>query len=191
MMLTAILLIFNTNKGLRRLENKFLDDLYKETFILSILFGCIPLPAILYIYNQESIIANIFLSIITVCIWLLISTTLAFIIYKIAYFLKSKIKYEEVFSLLTFSFLPIILQHLIRSFLTTPNLRPLEFNTVHFRNIIGSLAWFISLRILYKGIKRYSQTPPTKTLLIMTPILLFFGVFHLIDLIKYIYIVLK
>ncbi len=176
-MMTPILLLFNIKKGLIRFEEKYIDELYRESFIVSIFYGII-LSFQQDVFNKtESLILNIFLFIISVCLWLLLLTLFSYFTYKILVFFKGEISYEEAFSLLVYSYFPILLLSLLIFFLRSPNLEYYDFNTIHFRNLITILISFISFRILFKGLKRISKISFVKTIIATLPVLLIPSIF--------------
>ncbi|WP_422091349.1 YIP1 family protein [Tenacibaculum ovolyticum] len=179
-MMTPILLLFNIKKGFIRFEEKYIDELYKESFITAIFYGIILSVQQDAFNKTETLILNAFLFIISVCLWLLLVTLFSYFTYKMVIFFKGEISYEETFSLLVYAYFPIFLLSLLMFFLRNPNLEYYDFNTIHFRNLITILINFISFRILFKGLKRISKISFAKTIIVTLPVLLIPSFFYLL-----------
>ncbi|PKH51732.1 hypothetical protein CXF68_14030 [Tenacibaculum sp. Bg11-29] len=178
-MMIPILLLFNIKKGLIKFEEKYIDELYRESFITSVFYGII-LSFQQDLFNKtENLILNIFLFIISICLLLLLAILFSYFTYKMIVFFKGEIYYEETFSLLVYSYFPMFLLSLLMFFLKNPDLEHFDFNTIHFRNLITILISFISFRILFKGLKRICKISFVKTVIVTLPILLIPTIFFI------------
>ncbi|KAB1159554.1 MULTISPECIES: YIP1 family protein [Tenacibaculum] len=174
-MKTLILLILSPNNGAINFQNRFRDDLYKEGIFLAFLYG------IIYSFNSESVVPDdktlliyfkLFEKIIQVCLWLLISTTLSFVIYKLGLFLKGNSYYKETFALLMYSYFPIFCYVFILNLLNHPHLYNSEFSTYYFKTLLFIISWFISLRTLLIGFKEIYNISLKKAIIVILPILI-------------------
>ncbi|WP_025741885.1 Yip1 family protein [Aquimarina pacifica] len=166
--------LFRTRKGLELLDDEFEDDLRRKSMVIFALYGMV----LFLFYFDESQEANTFIiNLVQLCICMffciLLGLFYAFILFKIGQWIDGKANYIEVFSLLAYVFIPLIIGHILVAFLQHPNLSGYEFNTHNTQTAIIYLGRFVALKILIQGLMKFNQYGFKKLLINIAPLLIF------------------
>ena len=189
-MKNLLLTIYNTAKGLDKLNNKYKDDLYKKSFVLfacyfliSIFIKAIFPPTKLIASTSEFIILEFFLAIMSLAIWLLL---LVFINYGVTMLIDNlggKSDYFLNFILLAYAYFPVFLSEQIVYILKQPAIFSIIPSNSYIRNGFLFLGGILALKILFMGLKKFNTLSNTQTIIatgaVINPVLLIFFVFKL------------
>jgi len=174
-MRSLLLTLFNTKRGLELLDNEFEDDLKRKGFAI---FGLYAITQFLFHFNQNKetngFVINFFELVLTVFLSILIGSLSSYILFKIGQWLGGKAKYIEIFSLLAYTFIPIIIGLITVGFLKKSGLFVHEYNTINSRNFILYLSWFFSLKILIQGLIKFNTYGIRRAILNVSPFIIFY-----------------
>ena len=139
-MKSLIFTLFFTKKGLSLLDEEFEDDLYRKSILIFCAYGIIR-----FIFNFEQkshkfgIFINLFELILSVLFSIIAGMLFSYILYKIGNWIKGESNLIEVFSLFSYSFVPIIIGLIVSELLKVIET---DSNLV---NIVWYLSYFFSI----------------------------------------------
>ncbi|CAM1350824.1 YIP1 family protein [Tenacibaculum halocynthiae] len=153
-------LMFKTSKGLDILDDKYEDDLYRETLTIFSFFSIVRFLLNFHEENAKySFFYNLYLLVLAILISVFFGIIFSLITHKVGKLLKGKASYIEICSLYAYALIPIIIgdsfKFVLRGMHTSQMVDFDSFRLLSFWNaIVFSL---LSLKILVLGLKKFNQ----------------------------------
>lgn len=153
-------LMFKTSKGLSLLDDKYEDDLYRETLVIFSFFSFVRFLLNFHEENAKySFFHNLFLLVLAVLTSVFFGIIFSLIIHKAGKLLKGKASYIEICSLYAYALVPVIigdsLKFALRAMYTS---QIVGFDIFRFLNFGNTIVFsLISLKILFFGLKKFNQ----------------------------------
>ena len=184
---SSIWLILNTRKGVKLISKEFEGDLFTRATLIYLVFGV--LLYILFISDFSATwggAANWLLLFLTPTIILIYGTVMSKLLFYIGRLIGSSARYYEVFTVHSYSMIPIMIGFGLLVLLTKmPLIEPPLDNSFN-RNVVTVISLFVSFKVMILSLKRLSGLNLIVTFLNILPIAilptyLMMEVFHLFD----------
>lgn len=157
-MKTIFTLLINTRKGLVLLDNEFEDELWRKSYII---FGVYAIVHFLFHFleteDTNSFLINLFGLVISIPVNILLGMVFALILHKIGQRLGGNASYIEVFSLLAYAQLPIVIGLIIVGILKYTTIITSDYNNYMLRNSILLLSYILFLKIMIQGLTKFNH----------------------------------
>ncbi|WP_435260829.1 YIP1 family protein [Tenacibaculum sp. nBUS_03] len=153
-------LMFKTSKGLSLLDDKYEDDLYRETLVI---FSFFSFVRFLLNFDEEnatySFFHNLFLLVLAVLLSVFFGIIFSLIIHKAGKLLKGKASYIEICSLYAYALVPVIIGDSFKFTLRAMHTSQMVgFDVFRLLNFISTIIFsLLSLKILFLGLKKFNQ----------------------------------
>ena len=98
----------------------------------------------------------------------------SFLYYKLGKWLGGKATSTEIFSVVSYSYIPIIIGLSIIFLLKKTTFLSTEINNTYSRNTVQYISWFLSLKILGMGMVKFNKYGLKKGIVNILPIIIFY-----------------
>ncbi|WP_299135538.1 YIP1 family protein [uncultured Tenacibaculum sp.] len=170
-MKSILFILFNTRRGLDLLDDEFEDELRRKSAVIFSLYAVVEF---LFHFTKDKeingFIMNFFDLIMNVFFSILIGTLSAYILFKIGQWLGGKANYIEIFSLLAYTYVPLIIALSVVGILKNVEFFQSNYNNANSRNLILCLSWFFSYKILVQGFTKFNEYGIKKAMINSLPI---------------------
>jgi len=161
----ALYILFQTKKGLEILENEYEDVLYRKGILIYGIYGFVDYLFKKGIPNQSISYGYFFGLFVGIMLSIIFGLLGGQILHFIGKLLKGKANSVEIFSLLSYANIPIIIAFILVGILRGNSFVDLSFNNDDTRNIIMYVSWIIYLKILIIGLIKYNKYSFLKSLI--------------------------
>ena len=165
-MKSLLLTLISTKKGLNILDEEFEDDLHRKSLLI---FGVYGIVKFIIDFNEHTNDKGFFLNLFEFGMYVLVSILIGFlfsyILYQVGKWIKGKGNYIEIFSLLAYSYFPIIIGLIIIGILNKTEYEIESYNNINLGNVILFLSWFFSIKIILQGLIKFNKYGVIKAIL--------------------------
>jgi len=165
-MKSLLLTLISTKKGLNVLDEEFEDDLYRKSLLI---FGVYGIVKFIIDFNQQTNEKGFFLNLLEFGMFIIFSIIIglifSYIVYQVGKWINGKSNFIEIFSLLAYSYFPIIIGLIIIGILKKTEYEIGNFNNINLRNFILFLSWLFSIKIIFQGLIKFNKYGIKKAIL--------------------------
>ncbi len=155
-MKSLVLSLFYTKKGLNILDEEFEDDLFRKSILIFSVYGIVKF---IFDFKPEEegnrFILNLIYLFGSLLASVIVGMFFSFFLYKIGKWIGGKAKYIKIFSLLAYSYFPIIIGLIMVGLM----------KRIEHIEIIIYLSWIFSIKILFLGLVKFNEYGLKKALL--------------------------
>lgn len=165
-MKSLLLTLFSTKRGLKILDEEFEDDLYRKSLLIFGVYGMIQFITDFEQEAYENGILQIFLEFgLSILFSIIVGLIFSYMLYQVGKWFNGNSNFIEIFSLLAYSYFPIIIGLIIIIIFKETNYEIGGIKNTSLFNFILLLSWLLSGKIIFQGLLKFNDYGIVKAIL--------------------------